>query len=105
MISLIIGSILLIGGLLAGAIGVLGVFRFKFVMNRMHAAAIVDALSLFLIIVGLIIIAWDKSFIFKLALVIVFQWIGSPIASHMVMRLENETDNKASKHYQKERSK
>lgn len=102
MIKLIIGSILLFLGVIAAGIGCLGIGKFKFIMNRMHAAALVDALALSLIVFGLIIISWDLNYLFKLLLLLVFQWLGSPIASHMVMRLENETDKDVSKHLRKE---
>lgn len=102
MTNIIIGSIFLVLGIICGTISILGIYRFKFVMNRMHAAAIVDALSLSLIVVGLIIISLNLDFVFKLALILVFQWIGSPIASHMVMRLEKETDKELDKHVKKE---
>lgn len=102
MTNIIIGSIFLVLGTICGIISILGIYRFKFVMNRMHAAAIVDALSLSSIVVGLIIISLNLDFVFKLALILVFQWIGSPIASHMVMRLEKETDKELDKHVKKE---
>ena len=102
MTNIIIGSIFLVLGIICGIISILGIYRFKFVMNRMHAAAIVDALSLSLIVVGLIIISLNLDFVFKLGLILVFQWVGSPIASHMVMRLEKETDKELDKHVKKE---
>lgn len=105
MINLIIGSLFLLVGVIAGAISIFGIYKFKFVMNRMHAAAIVDALSLSLIVIGLIFVSWDLNYLFKLLLILVFQWIGSPIASHMVMRLEYETDKEVSKHVRKEKHK
>lgn len=105
MTKIIIGSIFLFAGIIAGAISIKGIYGFKFVMNRMHAAAIVDSAALLFIIVGLIIISLNVNFVFKLLLVIVFQWLTSPIAAHMVMRLENETDKDAKKHYKKENNK
>lgn len=102
MTNVIIGSIFLFVGLICGVISIIGIYRFKFVMNRMHAAAIIDALSLSLIVVGLIIVSWNVNFVFKLLLILVFQWVGSPIASHMVMRLEKDTDKDVDKHVKKE---
>jgi len=102
MIKLIIGSILLFLGLIAAGIGCFGIFKFKFIMNRMHAAALVDALALSFIVFGLIILSWDLNYLFKLLLILVFQWVGSPIASHMVMRLENETDKEVKNYLRKE---
>ena len=102
MTNIIVGSIFLVVGLICGIISIIGIYRFKFVMNRMHAAAIIDALSLSLIVIGLIIVSLDFNFVFKLLLILVFQWITSPIASHMVMRLEKETDKDVDKHARKE---
>ena len=39
-----IAGILMTAGLLFAAVSILGVFRFRFVMNRMHCAAILDTL-------------------------------------------------------------
>lgn len=104
MIKDIIGTVFLITGLLTGAIALIGVYKFKFVMNRIHSAAIIDTLSLSLLLIGLLIIIWDKNYIFKLLLILMFQWISSPIASHMVTRLEYETDKDINKHVRKERN-
>lgn len=103
MTNLVIGGVLLAIGCLLSLTAVLGVFEFKFVINRMHAAAIVDAGALLFILAGLMVISADMNYIPKLLLVLAFQWIGSPIASHMVARLEVEVDKSAEKHMDQER--
>ena len=82
-------------GLAAAALvlSVTGVYKFRFVMNRMHAAAVIDAMAVFLVLAGLCFASGSLEYIPKLALVLVFLWIGSPIASHMVGRLEISTDD------------
>ena len=102
MINFVIGSFLIVCGLVVGLLAMLGMYRFHFIMNRMHAAALVDACSLSLIIIGLIIISLDLDYVFKLVLIIVFQGLTSPIASHMVSRLEVESDKDAEHHFKKE---
>lgn len=95
----LIAAILFLGtGLLSIAFAILGVFKFRFVMNRMHCAAVIDALSLALLLIGLAFTAGDAAYLPKLALILIFQWIGSPIASHMVGRLEVDTDETIGKH-------
>ena len=42
LIRFIVGAVFLLLGLLSFLIEVIGVFRFKYVLNRMHAAAIGD---------------------------------------------------------------
>lgn len=79
-------------GTAAIVLAIIGVYRFRFVMNRMHSAAVIDALAVLLVLAGLAFASGSMEYIPKLALVLVFLWIGSPIASHMVGRLEITTD-------------
>ena len=97
-VRVILAGILFLAGILTIATAIFGVFRFRFVLNRMHAAAIIDSLGLLLIVAGLMVLSWDIAYIPKLALILAFQWIGSPIASHMVARLEVHTDRELERH-------
>lgn len=92
MILFVLAAVCLGAGMLTIAIAVLGVYKMDFIMNRMHCAAVIDALGLFLILLGLLIASHDLAYMPKLILVLVFQWVGSPIASHMVGRLEIRMD-------------
>lgn len=92
MLRFVLTAVCMVGGMLVILLAVFGVFRFMFVMNRMHSAAMIDTLGLFLILVGLCIATGSIQYIPKLVLIICFQWIGSPIASHFVGKLEVETD-------------
>lgn len=88
----VISCLLMGAGLVFTAVSVIGTYRFRFVMNRMHCAAVIDTLGLGFIITGLMLLCRDIEYVPKLALILAVQWIGSPIASHMVGRLEAETD-------------
>ena len=83
---------LVLAGLVFCCIGVYGVFKFKYAVNRMHAAAIVDTLGISLCMLGFAISAPDLFSGLKIVLVIVFWWLSSPVASHMLCRLEIATD-------------
>ena len=98
MLRMLFSAVLLFSGLLVIWISVFGVFRFRFVMNRMQSAAMIDTLGLFLILTGLMVVSGERSFILKLILILVFQWISSPIASHMVGRLEITVDPELNAH-------
>ena len=87
-----ITALLVVSGLVFCAIGVVGVFRFKYAANRMHAAAIVDTLGISLCMIGFAISAPDLFSGLKILLVVVFWWLSSPVASHLLCRLEIETD-------------
>lgn len=83
---------LVAAGLVFCGIGVYGVFKFQYAANRMHAAAILDTMGISLCMLGLAISAPDFFSAFKILLVIVFWWLSSPVASHMLCRLEITTD-------------
>ena len=71
---------------------IFGVYRFRFVLNRMQIAATGDTLGIGLCLIGLMIAnGWDATTA-KMALVIVFLWCASPVSSHMIARLEYTTD-------------
>lgn len=83
---------LLFLGLAVMCIGVYGVFRFRYAANRMHAAALNDTLGAGLCLLGLAIAAPDFFTGCKLVLVVLFLWLSSPVASHLLCRLEVETN-------------
>ena len=82
----------LIVGLAVLCIGVFGVFRFKYAANRMHAAALGDTLGAGLCLIGLAVSAPDAFSAVKLLLVVAFLWLSSPVSSHLLCRLEIETN-------------
>ncbi len=69
---------------------IFGVYRFRFVLDRMQIAATGDTLGIGLCLMGLMI-GWDATTA-KMGLVIVFLWCASPVSSHMIARLEYVTD-------------
>ncbi|MBQ8618061.1 MAG: monovalent cation/H(+) antiporter subunit G [Clostridia bacterium] len=89
---------LVLAGLVFCCIGVYGVFKFKYAVNRMHAAAIVDTLGISLCMLGFAVSAPDLFSGLKIVLVIVFWWLSSPVASHLLCRLEITTDEQRSEY-------
>lgn len=84
--------VLLVSGMSIFFLEIFGVYRFKFVLNRMQIAATGDTLGIGLCLIGLMVAnGWDATTA-KLALVIVFLWCASPVSSHMIARLEYTTD-------------
>ena len=93
------GAFLLLFGLAIFAIEMIGVFRFRYVLNRMHAAAMGDTLGIGFSIAGLILMNGLNFTSLKLFLVILFLWFSSPVSSHLIARLEVTTDEEKEKHY------
>ena len=91
-IRFILGAILIILGLLIFVVEMVGVYRFKYVLNRMHAAAMGDTLGLTASLLGVILInGWNFSTI-KFIFIIVFFWFASPTSSHLLADFEILTD-------------
>jgi len=78
----------ILAGLAIFASSIFGVYRFKYVMNRMHAAAMGDTLGILFIVLGLIVASGFNFTSLKLILLIVMLWMTSPVASHLIGRLE-----------------
>ena len=83
---------LLVAGLCVMCVGVYGVFRFHYAINRMHAAAVNDTLGAGLCLLGLAVSAPDWFTAAKLLLVAAFLWLSAPVSSHLLCRLEVETN-------------
>lgn len=98
-IRFLIGAALLICGLLIFVIALIGVFRFRYVLNRMHAVAMGDTLGIGLSLLGLIIINGLNFTSFKLLWVVLFLWVSSPVSSHLIARLEVTTNEDKEAHY------
>ena len=98
-VRFLLGAILLLCGLGIFLIEMIGVFRFKYVLNRMHAAAMGDTLGIGFSLMGLILMSGFNFTSLKLLLVIVFLWFSSPTSSHLIARLEVTTNEDEEKHY------
>ncbi len=91
-IRFLIAAALLLGGLAVMCIGVIGVYRFKYALNRMHAAALNDTLGLSLIMLSLMVMSGFTFTSLKLLLIVMMLWLSSPVASHLIGRLEITTN-------------
>ncbi len=87
-IRLGIGMACLLLGLFFVVTAVIGVFRFRFVLSRMQAAALGDTCGLGFALLGLAVLGGFSLQTLKLFLVILFQWISSPVCSHMLLLME-----------------
>ena len=97
-IRLVVGAALLLCGLIIFLIELYGIFHLKYVLNRMHAAAMGDTLGISFSLVGLMIFSGWNFTTLKMALIIVFLWFASPVSSHLLARLEVSTNDKLEEH-------
>ena len=70
-------ALCVVGGLFALLTALLGLFRFDYALNRLHAAAIADTLALGLVLLGVMVAVGFR-----------IQWYTSPLSSHMLAQFE-----------------
>ena len=83
-IRLVIGAAFLFCGLAFFVMEIYGIFKYDYVINRMHAAAIGDTMGISLSLAGLMIFSGLNFTTLKIALIVVFLWFSSPVASHLL---------------------
>ena len=88
----------LISGLVVVYLSVFGTFRFRFALNRIHAASMTDTLALMLFVIGMIIAVGTSFTALKFLIALVLQWCTSPLASHMLAKFEYLTDDRLSEY-------
>ena len=98
-VRFLLGAGLLLTGVAVFFIEMIGVFRFRYVLNRMHAAAIGDTLGIGICLLGLIVMNGLNFTSLKLFLVIIFLWFSSPTSSHLIAKLEVTTNEDEEPHY------
>lgn len=94
----IIGTIFLATGMVFFIMEVFGVYRFKYVLNKMHIAAIGDTFGIGVSLTGLMIMNGLNFTTLKIFCIIVFLWLASPVSSHVIARLEVSTNKNLEEH-------
>lgn len=87
-----LAAVCILFGVSVMIIATIGVNRFHYVLNRMHAAALGDTLGLGFVLLGVMIHNGFTFVSLKLLLIIVFFWMASPVCSHMISNLEVQTN-------------
>ncbi len=92
-VRLFAGCLFILIGVVIFFTELFGVFHFKYVLNRMHAAAMGDTLGISACLIGLMIFSGLNFTTLKMFLIIVFLWFASPVSSHVLSRLEVATND------------
>ncbi|MBR2257149.1 MAG: monovalent cation/H(+) antiporter subunit G [Blautia sp.] len=85
-------AVILVGGLACFTAAVLGVWRFDFILNRIHSAGIGDTLALFLVMLSLAFSSGFHMDTLKLVLLCLFMWFSSPVSTHFLSQIEYFTN-------------
>lgn len=78
---------------------VLGFYKFTYVMNRMHAAAMGDTLGIGSVLIAVAILTRELVPILKLILILVFMFLTGPVVTHLIAEAEVATHKNAGHEY------
>ena len=101
-IRFLLVAALLIAGLFCFASAVIGAWKFGFVLNRLHAAGIGDSLGLLCIAASMMLYSGIGMEMGKLLVIVIFQWITSPVSSHFLSQIEYYTNPSLYSHVARE---
>ena len=97
VLKYLIAMVLILSGVVIACISTFGIFKFKYVLNRMHAAAMCDTLALMFTLLGVAVIYGFSFTTLKLIIIISMLWLASPVSSHLIARLEVATNEEIEK--------
>ena len=83
-----LSAVLSLAGLFVLISGVVGLFRFKYALSRIHAAALFDTLGIVLMLLGVMVATGFEVAALKMFIVICILWMTSPVSSHLIGRME-----------------
>ena len=88
VIRFVLSAALTATGLFCLLSGVVGVYKFRYALNRVHAAALIDTVGILLMLLGVIIATGFTVASGKMLVVIAFLWLTSPVSGHLIGRME-----------------
>lgn len=88
IIRFVIVAALTATGLFCLLSGVVGVYKFRYALSRVHAAALLDTVGILLMLLGVIVATGFTVASAKMLVVIAFLWLTSPVSGHLIGRLE-----------------
>ena len=99
-----VSALLMLMGLSAIFTTTFGIFRFKYVLNRIHVAAKCDTAGMMLCLGSLIVMNGFEITSLRMLLLIVFVWIANPVAGHLIAYLEVATNPKIDEEFEVKRN-
>ena len=99
-VRFILAALLMLAGLSTLLAATVGLFRFHYVLNRIHIAAKCDTFGVLLTFASLMLIyGWNTASL-KLLIIIIFLWIANPVSSHLAAHMEVVTNPKSGEEYE-----
>jgi len=88
ILRFVLATVFLTSGIIVFGVATLGLYRLKYVLNRIHASSKCDTLGGMLMLIGICIIAGFSFTTLKIIALVVFVWLTNPLAIFMIGRAE-----------------
>lgn len=88
MIKTILAAVFFLAAVFLFFSGIFGLFKFKYVMNRMHAVALGDTFGIIFIVAGCILMRGFSMASLKMILIPVFMFLTGPVVTHLIGQVE-----------------
>lgn len=102
MIRLVIASLFLLFAVFIFVSEVIGFFKFRYVMNRMHAAGLGDTLGVASVVIAVAVLMGLTMSTIKLIIIVLFMFLTGPVVTHLLAQVEVQTNKNAGKEYTEE---
>jgi len=93
-----LAALCVLAGRFALLTAIVGLFRFDFSLNRLHAASIADTLGLSLLVLAVMLAVGLRPVLWKLLLMVILQWCTSPLSGHMLAQFEYRVNQNLEQH-------
>lgn len=87
-IRFIVSLVLTLAGLFVLVSGVVGIFKFKYSLSRIHAGALFDTAGIVLMLLGVMVGVGFNLTSLKMLIIIGILWLTSPVSGHLIGRME-----------------
>ena len=92
IVQFVIVALLLVTAVVLESFAIFGVNRFRFSLNRLHAAAIGDTMSISCVILAAIVYTGLELLSLKYFMILTLMWMTSPVSGHLISLLVYRTD-------------
>lgn len=93
IIKFIVVALFLLAAVVLESFAIFGANRFRFSLNRLHAAAIGDTLSITCVILAAIVYTGFELLSLKYFMILTLMWMTSPVSGHLISLLVVKTDD------------
>ena len=92
VLRFVLAAFFITSGLILFGVATMGLYRLKYVLNRIHASAKCDTLAGVLILIGVCIISGFTFTTLKIIVIGIFIWLTNPVSIFMISRAEVNTN-------------